>query len=150
VKWLFTPASPQWRNGRAEAAVKSTKFALRITFKQTGMDALDMITTLKMISGLLNLRPVELMLGAYNGMGKAQELDSLLPEFFTCISANNLLLSAGSPHNDSVNYMPMSGPRWLDHMEKKLEALHKDNNKLGLSCAQDKFNCARVSLACVN
>ena len=69
----------QWLNGRAEAVVKSTKHALRTTFKDTTMDSMDFLTTLKSIAGLLNSRPVELMLGAYKSDGGGQEMDSLLP-----------------------------------------------------------------------
>ncbi len=47
VKWIFTPAQSQWRNGKAEAVVKGTKMSLRTTFRQITMDYFDFYTTLK-------------------------------------------------------------------------------------------------------
>jgi hypothetical protein len=38
VKWTFTPSEAQWKNRRAEALVKGTKFTMRTTFKTCHMD----------------------------------------------------------------------------------------------------------------
>ena len=60
VKWLCTPAQSQWRNGKCEAVVKSTKQSLRTTFKHVDSDFFEFTTTLKEIAFILNSRPEEL------------------------------------------------------------------------------------------
>ena len=80
VKWLFTPAQSQWRNGKTEAVVKCTKQSLRTTFRHVNFDFIDFTTTLKEISFMLNSRPVELLLGVYSRGGGGQEVDSSLPD----------------------------------------------------------------------
>ena len=92
VKWTFTPADAQWKNGRTEALVKCTKFTMHTTFRTCDMDILDFIEVLKRVSFILNSRPVELILGTYSKEGGAQELDSNLPDSWTCITPNDLLL----------------------------------------------------------
>ena len=47
VKWLFTPAQSQWRNGKTEAVVKCTKQSLRTTFRNIDFDFIDFTTTLR-------------------------------------------------------------------------------------------------------
>ena len=54
VKWLFTPAQSQWRNGKTEAVVKCTKQSLRTTFRHVDVDFIDFTTSLKKISFKLN------------------------------------------------------------------------------------------------
>ena len=103
VRWLFTPASSQWRNVKAEAVVKSTKHALRTTFKYVDMDFIDFTTTLITISHMLNSRPVELQLGAYIRSGGGQELDSMLPDTFTAITSNDLLIGDGQTFSAKIN-----------------------------------------------
>ena len=80
VKWLFTPAQSQWRNGKTEAVVKCAKMSLRTTFRHIDMNYMDFNITLKQISFMLNSRPVELLLGSYSRGGGGQELDSNMPD----------------------------------------------------------------------
>jgi hypothetical protein len=59
------------------------------------MDFIDFYTTLKEISYMLNSRPVELLLGVYSKGGGAQEIDYSLPDSWTAITPNNLLIGDG-------------------------------------------------------
>ena len=68
---------------------------LRTTFRHIDMDYMDFITTLKQISFMLNSRPVELLLGSYSRGGGGQELDSNMPDSWTAITPNDLLISDG-------------------------------------------------------
>ena len=124
VKWLFTPAQSQWRNGKCEAVVKCTKQSLRTTFKHVDMDFFDFNTTLKEIAFILNSRPVELLLGSYSRDGGAQEEESSLPDSFTAITPNDLLIGAGHTGSLRCNYSPDSGPRRLAKMRDKIEMWH--------------------------
>ena len=124
VKWLFTPAQSQWRNGKCEAVVKCTKQSLRTTFKHVDMDFFEFNTTLKEIAFILNSRPVELLLGSYSRDGGAQEEESSLPDSFTAITPNDLLIGAGHTGSLRSNYSPDSGPRRLAKMRDKIEMWH--------------------------
>ena len=66
VKWLFTPAQSQWRNGKTEAVVKCCKHSLKTTFRHVDFDFFEFTTCLKEISFMLNSRPVELLLVVYS------------------------------------------------------------------------------------
>ena len=123
VKWFFTPAQAQWRNGRAEALVKGTKHSLKTTFKFIDMDFLDFSTTLAEISFILNSRPVELLLGAYKKDGGGQEIDSHLPDSFTAITPNDLLIGSGDVGSLRTNYCD-TGPQRLAKIENKVAQWH--------------------------
>jgi hypothetical protein len=116
VKWLFTPAQSQWRNGRAEALVKETKHSLKTTFKHVDMDFIDFYTTLKEISYMLNSRPVELLLNAYSKSGGAH---SSLPDSWTAITPNDLLIGDGRTGSLKSNYTE-TGPARLAKIENKV------------------------------
>ena len=123
VKWTFTPANSQWRNGRAEALVKCTKHSMRTTFRHIDMDILDFVTTLKEISSILNSRPVELLMESYKKDGGAQELESNLPDTCTAITPNDLLIGDGSVGNERLNYTEQ-GPRRLEKIGQKIQQWH--------------------------
>ena len=72
--------------------MKCTKHSLRTTFKHTNMDILDFQAVLKKISFILNSRPVELILGTYSRQGGSQEPDSSLPDTWSAITPNDLIL----------------------------------------------------------
>ena len=124
VKWLFTPAQSQWRNGKSEAVVKSTKQSLRTTFKHVDLDFFEFITTLKEIAFILNSRPVELLLGSYSKSGGGQEEESSLPDSFTAITPNDLLIGAGFTGSLRSNYSPDTGPRRLENIKSKIDQWH--------------------------
>ena len=123
VKWSFTPANAQWRNGRAEALVKCTKHSLRTTFKFVDMDIMDFQTTLKEISGILNSRPVELLLGSYSRDGGGQEYESHLPDSWTAITPQDLLIGDGSVGNERLSYRE-PGPRRMEKLSQKIKQWH--------------------------
>ena len=135
VKWIFTPAQSQWRNGKAEAVVKCSKMSLRTTFRQVNMDYFDFYTTLKQISFMLNSRPVELLLGTYSKGGGGQELDSDMPDTWTAITPNDLLISDGHAGSMRTNYSPETGPKRLAHIQQKIEQWHM----AWLEACQDKL-----------
>ena len=119
VKWTFTPANSQWRNGRVEALVKGTKHSLRTTFKFVDMDILDFITTLKEISAILNSRPVELIMGAYSREGGGQEYESHLPESWTAVTPQDLLIGDGTMGTERLCYTE-PGPRRMEKLNQKI------------------------------
>ena len=124
MKWIFTPAQSQWRNGKAEAVVKCSKMSLRTTFRHVDMDYMDFNKTLKQISFMLNSRPVELLLGTYSKGGGGQELDSDMPDTWTAITPNDLLISDGHAGSMKTNYRPETGPRRLAHIQQKIDQWH--------------------------
>ena len=111
VKWLFTPAQSQKRNGKMEAVVKCTKQSLRTTFRNVDFNFIDFTTTLKEISFMLNSRTVELILGPYSKGGGGQEVDSSLPDTWTAITPNDMLISSGHTGSIKSNHSPDTGPR---------------------------------------
>ena len=124
VKWLFTPANSQWRNGKSEAIVKCMKTSLRTTYKHLDMNYFDFMTSLKEISFILNSRPIELMLGSYSNDGGGQEETSNLPDTFTAITPNDLLIGSGLPSSERTNFHPGRGPKRLEYLESRLAAWH--------------------------
>ena len=68
------------------------EISLRTTYKHLDMNFMDFVTSLKEISFVLNSRPIELQLGSYSNDGGGQEEVSSLPETFTAISSNDLLI----------------------------------------------------------
>ena len=88
------------------------------------MDYIDFNTSLKQISFMLNSRPVELLLGSYSRGGGGQELDSSLPDSWTAITPNDLLISDGKIGSLKTNFSPETGPRRLAHIQKKIEQWH--------------------------
>ena len=85
---------------------------------------MDFNTTLKQISFMLNSRPVELLLGSYSRGGGGQEIDSDLPDSWTAIMPNDLLISDGHAGSMKTNYSPETGPRRLAHIQRKIEQWH--------------------------
>ena len=123
VKWTFTSAQSQWKNGRAEALVKCTKHSLRTTFKHTNMNILDFQAVLKQISFILNSRPIELILGVYSRQGGAQEEDSSLPENWSAITPNDLILGDSGDGCSRNNYH--TGLERLSDLDKKVQSWHE-------------------------
>ena len=82
---------------------------MRTSFKNCHMDILDFIEILKRISFILNSRPVELILGAYSKEGGAQEIDSNLPDSWTCVTPNDLLIGDDGVGSARTSYTE-SGP----------------------------------------
>ena len=126
VKWSFTPAGSQWRNGKAEAVVKGMKHSLRTTYKSVSMDYQELQTSLKQIAHVLNSRPVELMLGQYKRDGGGQEVDSSLPEEFHPITPNDLLLGTGGTGSGPANFEYVPGTKRLAFLRERLESWHKN------------------------
>jgi hypothetical protein len=124
VKWIFTPAHSQWRNGRVEALVKGTKHSLKTTFKHVDMNFIDFYMTLKEISYMLNSRLVELLLGVYSKSGGAQEIDSSLPDSWTAITPKDLLIGDDRTGSLKSNYTE-TGPARLAKIEKKVSQWHQ-------------------------
>ena len=137
VKWRFTPSQSQWRNGRSESVVKSTKKALRTTYKDSCLDFFDLQTSLKQIAFMLNSRPIELLLGVYktNHQRPAQEIDSNLPESWSAITANDMIIGDGTAGGQSHNFNPDTGPRRLAYMEDKIAQWHS----IWLDTCQDRL-----------
>ena len=135
VKWIFTPAQSQWRNGRAEAIIKCTKQSLRTTFRHLDMDFIDFMTTLKEISYMLNSRPVELLLGVYARDGGSQEIDSSMPDTWTAITPNDMLIGSGGVGSVKTTYTTESGPRRLAKIENKVIQWHQ----AWIDACQDKL-----------
>ena len=97
--------------------------SLRTTFKYVDMDILDFITTLKEISGILNSRPVELLLGSYRRDGGGQEYESHLPDSWTAITPQDLLIGDGSVGNERLSYRE-PGPRRIEKLSQKIKQWH--------------------------
>ena len=114
VKWLFTPANSQWRNGKSESIVKCMKASLRTTYKHLDMNLFDFLTSLKEISYILNSRPIELMLGSYSNDGGGQEETSNLPDTFTAITPNDLIIGNRMPGSERTNFHLGRGPKRLE------------------------------------
>ena len=125
VKWIFTPAQSQRRNGRAEALVKDTKHSLKTTFKNVDMNFIDFYTTLKEISNMLNSRPIELLRGEHSKSGGAKEIDSNLPDSWTAITPNDLLIGDGQTGSLKSSYTETRPVRLAD-IENKVSKWHKN------------------------
>ena len=80
------------------------------------MDFIDFYTTLKEISYMLNSRPVELLLNAYSKSGGAH---SSLPDSWTAITPNDLLIGDGRTGSLKSNYTE-TGPARLAKIENKV------------------------------
>ena len=104
--------------------VKCSKHSLTTTFKHVYLDFLDFSTALKEISYMLNSRPVELLLGAYSMDGRAQEIDSCLPDSWSAITPNDLLIGDGRTGSLKSNYTE-SGPSRLAKIENKVTQWHQ-------------------------
>ena len=73
---------------------------------------------------MLNSRPVGLLLGVYKKDGGAQELDSHLPDSWTAISADDMIIGDGTAGKNSVNYSPDNGQRRLNYIQAKIDHWH--------------------------
>ena len=107
---------------------------MRKTFKTCHMDILDFIEILKRISFILNSRPVELILGAYSKEGGAQEIDSNLPDSWTCVTPNDLLLGDDGVGSARTSYIA-SGPLRLEKLDEKVRQWYM----AFLAATQDKL-----------
>ena len=68
---------------------------------------------------MLNTRPVELLLG-----GEGQEVDSSLPDSWTAIKQNDMLISSGHTGLMKSNHSPDTGPRRLASIQNKINQWH--------------------------
>ena len=73
---------------------------------------------------MLNSRPVELLLGVYSRSGGAQEIDSNLPDSWTAITPNDLLIGDGRTGSIKSNYTE-TGPARLAKIENKVSQWHQ-------------------------
>ena len=85
------------------------------------MDFIDFYATLKEISYMLNSRPVELLLNAYSKSGGAH---SSLPDSWTAITPNDLLIGDGRTGSLKSNYTE-TGPARLAKIENKVSQWHQ-------------------------
>ena len=73
---------------------------------------------------MLNSRPVELLLGAYSKGGGGQEVDSSLPDTWTAITPNDMLISSGHTGSMKSNHSPDTGSSRLAGIQKKINQWH--------------------------
>ena len=98
---------------------------MRTTYKHLDMNLFYFLTSLKEISYILNSRPIELMLGSYSNDGGGQEETSNLPDTFTAITPNDLIIGSGLPGSERTNFHPGRGPKRLEYLESRLAAWHE-------------------------
>ena len=109
------------RNGKGLAVVKCTNQALRTIFKDTSIDFLDYSQVLKEIAFMLNSLSLELLLGVYTMDAGAQEVESNLPETWTAITANDLMIGDGRTGCQNINYSPDTVSRRLAYIQDKID-----------------------------
>ena len=83
--WTFGPADSPWYQGAAEALIKSAKFALSISVRNTRLSLAELLTALTEAANLLNERPIGIMPSPDNSLN--------------ILTPNNLLLGRSTAMN---------------------------------------------------
>ena len=81
--WKFAPAGGQWRNGAAEAFVKTFKLSFNHLYRETRFNYAELECAVKRVANILNDRPVSVQRTKCN----AQDED-----FLSSLTPNMLLL----------------------------------------------------------
>ena len=63
LEWVFGPADSPWYQGAAEALIKSTKRALRLSIGSSRISVPELLTVFTEVAALLNERPIGIMPG---------------------------------------------------------------------------------------
>ena len=111
-------AGSQWRNGKAEACIKSVKSTLAKVFKNTNWDFLEYETVLKRTAFLLNNCPLELMTNSGDRQGDdASEVRMICP--------NDLLIPPNGPMLRGPTFTGMAAKKRLEFMGRKVAEFHE-------------------------